>query len=284
MPWLRTSTQQRIATGNRRRHFRHSMELPIAVSARGMSAPIYAVLIDLSATGCRVRSLILLDRERVIEFKLQRAGYPALPLLGRIVSRTTPTSGAAFEYGVAFEELTARDVEQLNREVSELQRRAAAARAQEAQANRTPQDRSQRRKAVRAMTSFPLRFRCEGRASIIGQATDVGAGGLRLACTENFTIGTELELRFTLPSDVLKAYPPSGARLDITPFGPRRIRIPDNRRPFDEMFARGRIAAQFPPSKGRAVYGVEFTDIDGYTREEIARFTHAVQLSKLRAP
>jgi c-di-GMP-binding flagellar brake protein YcgR len=70
--------------------------------------------------------------------------------------------------------------------------------------------------------------------------------------------------------------------VEITPFGPRRVRIPDNRRPFEEMTIHGRIVSKFQPQRGRDVFGVQFTDVDGYQREEIARFTHAVQLAKLR--
>jgi c-di-GMP-binding flagellar brake protein YcgR len=54
------------------------------------------------------------------------------------------------------------------------------------------------------------------------------------------------------------------------------------RRPFEEMALRGRVVTRFQPAREREVYGVAFIEIDGYQREEIARFTHAMQLSKLR--
>jgi c-di-GMP-binding flagellar brake protein YcgR len=55
------------------------------------------------------------------------------------------------------------------------------------------------------------------------------------------------------------------------------------RRPFEEMSVRGRVVTRFQPVRDREVYGVAFIEIDGYQREEIARFTHAVQLSKIRS-
>jgi c-di-GMP-binding flagellar brake protein YcgR len=81
---------------------------------------------------------------------------------------------------------------------------------------------------------------------------------------------------------VLNVYPAPESRIEITPFGQRRVHVPDNRRPFEEMAIRGRILSRYEAEQGREQYGVAFTDIDGYQREEIARFTHAVQLARIR--
>jgi c-di-GMP-binding flagellar brake protein YcgR len=284
MPWLSPPEQTRPA-GNQRRYFRQSVELPISLGVRGLSAPVHATLMNISEGGCRFRSLILLDRERIVEFELRRPGHPPIPLTGRIVSRTMPERGAAYEYGVVFENLSPGRKDELAREIVALQRRAAMTRL-EAQRNAritAPSDPRQRRRSVRAMAAFPVRYRYEGHASTPAQACDVSAGGLRLLCSENLPVGTEMELRFTLPSDVLEVYPPPGERVEISPFGPRVVRIPDQRRPFEEMHLRGRIVSVFPPSRGRNVYGIEFLEVDGYTREELARFIHAAQLAKLRS-
>jgi c-di-GMP-binding flagellar brake protein YcgR len=79
-------------------------------------------------------------------------------------------------------------------------------------------------------------------------------------------------------------YPEETAVLDLSQPTPRKITSrPDMRRPFTEMAIRGRVVTRFQPVRDREVYGVAFLEIDGYQREEIARFTHAIQLSKIRS-
>jgi c-di-GMP-binding flagellar brake protein YcgR len=133
------------------------------------------------------------------------------------------------------------------------------------------------------LVSFPIRYRAPHKVTENAEAYDVSTGGLRLLTPEKIELGTPLELRFTLPSNYLYVFPPAEERTEISPFGPRKVRVPDNRRPFDAMSLRGRIVSRFQAVRGREVYGVQFTDIDGYQREEIARFTHAIQLAKLRS-
>jgi c-di-GMP-binding flagellar brake protein YcgR len=278
---------QGIERGNQRRTYRQSIELPIAIEVSGLPAPVYGTLVNISETGCRLRSLILIDRDRDVRFELKRPGHKAILLRGQIVSRSTPPSGGGYEYGLTFK-LTKSERETLLKEIQEMQRREAAARADNrpqtvpaaAPAAATGK---QRRGSVRTLVGFPVRYKTPGRPAIVAEANDVSMGGLRLICLEKLEIGTMVELRFTLPKSVLWVYPAAEDRTEITPFGPRRIRIPDNRRPFEEMIVHGRVVSRFAPLRDREVYGVQFTDIDGYQREEVARFTHAVQLAKLRS-
>jgi c-di-GMP-binding flagellar brake protein YcgR len=275
---------QGIERGNQRRTYRQSIELPIAIEA-GLPAPVYGTLVNISETGCRIRSLILIDRDRDVRFELKRPGHKAISLKGRIVARATPPSGGGYEYGVTFV-LTNSEREVLLREIQEMQRREAAARADnrpQTVAPPPPATGKQRRGSVRTMVGFPVRYRTPGKPAIVAEANDVSMGGLRLITVEKIDIGTMVELRFTLPNSVLWVYPAAEQRTEITPFGERRIRIPDNRRSFDEMLVHGRVVSRFAPQREREVYGVQFTDIDGYQREEVARFTHAVQLAKLRS-
>jgi hypothetical protein len=259
------------------------MELPIAVSVGGLPAPVYGTLVNLSEEGCRLRSLILLDRNRMVEFTLIRPGWKPLALRGRVLSRATPPVGGGFEYGVAFEGLPKSDREQLAREIAEFQRRAAIARNADLPTPATPKN-SQRRRAVRTMAAFPVRYRSDDHAARAATANDVSAGGMRLMCNDTLAIGTMITFEFTLPSSVLDVYPEGGEQVEISPFGHRQRRLPDHRRPFEPMVIRGRVRSRFPQARGKDVYGIEFVDIDGYQREEIARFAHAVQLSKIRNP
>lgn len=277
---------QSIERGNQRRTYRQSIELPIAVEIDGLPAPVYGTLVNISETGCRIRSLILIDRDRDVSFELKRPGHTAIHLRGKVVSRATPPSGGGYEYGITFK-LTNSEKAVLNKEIQEMQRREAAARADTrptTTGSTTPAvSAKQRRGSVRTLVGFPVRYRIAGRPAMTAEANDVSTGGLRLITPEKLEHGTMVELRFTLPNSVLWVYPAAEDRTEITPFGPRRIRIPDNRRSFEEMIVHGRIVSRFAPNRDREVYGVQFTDIDGYQREEVARFTHAVQLAKLRS-
>ena len=253
------------------------------MSVDGLPAPVYATLVNISETGCRVRSLILIDRHRAVEFQLRRQALAPLLLRGKVMSRATPSGGGGYEYGISFNGMPQSERDALSQEILELQRREAAARAQQRSAEVKPAipPGTQRRRSVRTLFSFPVRYRF-GKTSSPAEANDISTGGLRLMCREDVPLGVDVEIRFRLPNAVLDIFPPSEERTEITPFGPRKIRLPDNRRPFAEMLLRGRVISRFAPQRGREVYGVQFTDIDGYHREEIARFTHAVQLQKLR--
>lgn len=291
MLWLgRRSVKGVAREDNERRTYRQSMELPIALEVAGLPAAVYGTLMNLSETGCRLRSLILIDRNREISFDLSRPNKTTFTLRGKIVSRATPEKGGGYEYGVVFS-LTQTEKLSLAKEIHEMQRRAAAARAdKKIPVPTAPSSKGnvasgkQRRTAVRTMVEFKVRYRYANKSSIAAEANDVSMGGLRLLTKIELPIGTIVEVRFTLPGDFLKAYPEASERTEVTPFGPRKVRIPDNRRPFEEMTIHGRIVSKFQPQGGREVFGVQFTDAEGYQREEIARFTHSVQLAKLRSP
>ena len=272
------------AANNKRKAFRQSLELPIAVAVRGLAAPIYATLLDLSEGGCRFRSLILIERGSPVEFAIPRRDGSKLTLGGKIVVRAMKSHGAQYEYGVTFARLLPSTREEISHVLLEMQRRAGISRAEARTAPVAPSaNAKQRRQTVRAFITFPIRFRRQGKPSQQGEASDIGSGGLRLTCPDSLPLGTTLELRFLLPSRVLDIYPPPTEKIEITPFGLKTVRIADHRKPFEEMTIHGRVVSQFDPKRTLHVHGVEFIDLDGYSREEIARFTHAVQLTKLRS-
>ena len=265
----------------KRATFRQSLEIPISFEAGGKAAQVYGTLIDISETGCRLRSLILLDRDCVVRFELRRSGGASLRLRGHVAGRRAPSDGAGYEYGITFDGLSAAERKQLIAEIMEMQRREAAARAH-VRDEKPPQQNDQRRKDLRQSVSFPISFRRPGSVWLSGFCADVSAGGIRLVCGDAIEDGSEIELRFTLPNEVLDVFPKGGERTEITPFGPRRVRVPDNRRPFDQIFARAQVVAKLAAVEGRNSFGVEFVNLDGYSREEIVRFNHALQLRRLR--
>jgi hypothetical protein len=262
----------------------HSLEMPVVMSVRRLPAPVYGTLMEITAHGAKIRSLVLMERGTEVEFDLGIGSGAPLAINGRVAARRNAPSGARFEYHLLFDRMTESQIDALARQVRELETRAAASRSIQKAIDSMPTTDRERRGSYRALTAFPVMFSRDGNQWGEGRVGDISSTGIRMNCGELIAIGTLLDMKVTLPSSVLDVYPEETAVLDISqPNAPRRIGgRPDMRRPFGEMAIRGRVVTRFQPVRDREVYGVAFLEIDGYQREEIARFTHAIQLSKMR--
>lgn len=257
------------------RTFAHSLEAPIVMSVRKIPAPVYGTLMTITTAGCTLRSLVLMERGTQVEFDLGGS----VVACGRVTARRTASQGARFEYDVQFE-MGEANLDAVAHYVRELERRAAVGRSEAALAKIPTTD--QRRGAYRAIASIPVVIRLENDIPREGRIGDISCSGIRLICGTPIAIGTAVDLRFTLPSNVLDVYPEETAVIDMSGPVPRRVGRSDQRRPFEEMRLQGRIVTRFDRTReGRELLGVAFVEIDGFLREEIARFTHAVQLAKL---
>jgi hypothetical protein len=223
-----------------------------------------------------------MERGTEVEFDITISGNGPLTVNGRVESRRNAAAGARFEYHVSFAAMAEPQIDALARAVRDMERRAASSRSIQRALDQIPTTDTHRRGSYRALSTFSANFRREGDAWTEGKVGDISATGIRMNCEQLISIGTMLDMRITLPSSVLNVYPEETAVLDLTQSTPRRIGRADMRRPFEEMALRGRVVTRFQPAREREVYGVAFIEIDGYQREEIARFTHAMQLSKLR--
>jgi c-di-GMP-binding flagellar brake protein YcgR len=256
---------------NERSSYRQSVDLQVQVSVKGIRLPLNATIVDVSVTGCRLRSWIALERDANVAFDWPREGVQ-LRLAGTVAARRPSTEGEAFEYGVTFTGLLPAESDLLAREIVEAQRREAFNRAQRAAAlNIKPSD-VNRRGAYRANVRFSVELILADRLAtpIEVIASDISAGGLRIAFEKDLRVNDEVTLRFRLPNDVLRIYPPQVEE------------VKKLRRPFEEMRIRSRIASRLEDEEGKPVFGIAFVEVDAYTREEIARFIHAVQLGELR--
>ncbi len=262
----------------------HSLEMPVVMSVRRLPAPVYGTLMEITAHGAKIRSLVLMERGTEVEFDLGIGTGAPLAINGRVAARRNAPSGARFEYHLLFDRMTEGQIDNLARQVRELEVRAAASRSIQKAIDSMPTTDRERRGSYRALTAFPVLFSRDGNQWSEGRVGDISSTGIRMNCGELVAIGTLLDMKVTLPSSVLDVYPEETAILDLSqPNAPRRIGgRPDMRRPFGEMSIRGRVVTRFQPVRDREVYGVAFLEIDGYQREEIARFTHAIQLSKMR--
>ena len=261
-----------------------SLEMPVVMSVRRLPAPVYGTLMEVNAHGARIRSLVLMERGTEVEFDLTLGGNAPITVNGKVEGRRNAASGARFEYQLSFDTMAESQIDILARAVSDLDRRAAASRSMQKAIDQIPTTDQNRRGSYRAMTAFNVRFRRDADQWGEGSVGDISATGIRMSCEQLIAIGTVLDMKITLPSVVLDVYPEETAVLDISSGVPRRVGgRADMRRAFEEMSLRGRVVTRFQPVREREVYGVAFIEIDGYQREEIARFTHAVQLNKLRS-
>lgn len=268
---------------NARSSYRQPMDLPVHVDVKGIRLPINATIVDVSVTGCRLRSWIALERGANLTFTWPREGV-RLFLSGAVAERRASSKGEAFEYGIVFTGMPAAQTDELAKEILEAQRREAFNRTQREHETHVNPSESNRRSAYRAHVRFPVEVTFVERpaAPLQACAVDVGAGGLRIACDRDLQPNDEIVLRFRMPAEVLRVFP-AQIREEIveTPFGPR-MRTKNSRKPFEEMRIRSRVAARLERDGGPCEFGIAFVEIDAYTREEIARFIHAVQLGELR--
>lgn len=268
---------------NSRESYRQTVDLPVQVDVRGVRLPINATIVDISVSGCRLRSWIALDRGVSVAFDWPRESV-RLRLAGSVVARRPSPQGETYEYGVTFTGLLPDEQATLTREILEAQRREAFNRAQRAAAMNVKPSDINRRTAYRANVQFPLEltFVDKPGAPFHVTASDISAGGLRITCDRELDVNDEVMLRFHLPNDVLRVFPAQiEEEVVMTPFGPR-TRTRNQRRAFEEMRIRARVASRLGGEEDAPAFGIAFVEVEAYTREEIARFIHAVQLGELR--
>jgi len=140
------------------------------------------------------------------------------------------------------------------------------------------------RQSYRASFEFPVLYAAAGRTGVrTALANDLSSGGLRLIGDEDFPDESTLELRFTLPNDLIKDVHVEKEIVQTTPRGKTKKKIMVPPEPFHEMSVRAKIViAFFNPRRRKFAHGVQFVEIDERTQEEIQRFIHVWQIRQLR--
>src|SRR5579863_7440349 len=108
------------------RSYAHSLEMPVVMSVRRLPAPVYGTLMEITAHGAKIRSLVLMERGTEVEFDLGIGGGAPLAVNGRVEARRNAPSGARFEYHLMFDRMSEPQIDALAKQVRELERRAAA--------------------------------------------------------------------------------------------------------------------------------------------------------------
>ena len=140
------------------------------------------------------------------------------------------------------------------------------------------------RQSYRASVEFPVIYTADGRdGSRSAVANDLSAGGLRLVGDEDFPDESMIELRFTLPNDLIHSVQVEKEIVETTARGKtkKKIMVPPD--PFHEMCVRAKVVIAFLNVRRRKfAHGVQFVDIDERTAEEIQRFIHIWQIHLIR--
>jgi hypothetical protein len=257
-----------------------SVEFPTTVSARGI-APANAVVEHLTAAECRFRTVVYFDPGDVIEFAFGFSQESKVAVRGKVVTRTS--KGPRFIYQMRLEGMPGPDLDRLARTLAECYRRQALTRRHEAMVRNLPTTERLTRSDVRVLARFPMIYRTPKENPRDATAGDVSAGGMLMFCKEALVEGEPVELRFTLPSDVLDALPEETLMLDMrkgTATPARKDRDP--RRAFTEMVVGARVVNHRPVGNGTYAYGLAYTCLDGYQAEEIARYANAAQRARSR--
>lgn len=264
---------ERNATpSNRRTSYRQKLDIPIEVKIQGLHGEPnrQATLMDLSSTGCRIRSQVTYEMGTRVGFTLPSADRP-LKLSGAIVSREKSVSSFIFDYGITFSGLSDAQKETIVQQLMSYQRRDAVA-VSFKKSTETVKDGPQTRLTYREEVTFPVSFIHGQSVNSSGHASDISMDGIRLWTDMALQNAARVHLKFTLPEYVL--YPEAE---------PDELPRPVGKHPqaFREMTARGVVVARLPSNTKKIPHGVKFVDLHPVDREELARFIHLLQLYKL---
>lgn len=140
------------------------------------------------------------------------------------------------------------------------------------------------RQAYRASFEFPVVYTVAGRAQERGAlANELSSGGLRLIGDEDFLDQTEVELRFTLPNELIAGVLVEKEIEQTTSRGKVKKKLMVPPEPFRPMTVRGKTVIAFLNlPRRKLMHGVQFVDLDERTAEEVQRFIHVWQIKQLR--
>lgn len=259
---------------------KHTFDVPVKFRLRGVKEPVQATLLHIAVSGCRLRSWMLMERGTAISFEWRLAGGKLLELSGAVAARYAPRNGGVgFEYAIALEALPQADADALSSEAAMLARRTASARSYDTSLIDISQF-----TGYRVADDFGIAYRNDDPRALQkrGRACDVTGNGLRLRCDQTLKTDDTLVLQFTLPEHVLHVHKGKDDELVVGPFGYRRVPRKYLRRPFHELKIKARVLGAAKDSHRRDAFEVQFLDVDGMAREELARYIHASQLQSLK--
>jgi hypothetical protein len=255
---------------------RPSLEIPTSVAARGLS-PVNAVIEHLTASQCRLRTVVLLDRNEVLAFDVNLPGQKPMTARGRVLSCTS--APPRFIYTISLDVMAERHVDELARGLAASYPQHRSRLLDVASLRDLPTTDGLTRTKPRQATEFAVQYRTPNGRIKAATATEISTGGIRLICSDALVESELVELRFTLPSTVLDAYHEETAVLDLRGAGQRRNVVPSRlREPFQELVAYARVRYHKPLGMQTYEFGLEFCALDRAAHDEIARYVDAARL------
>jgi len=252
-------------SGNRRTYYRQPIYSTINLRIPGVRAPIVATLVDLSGGGCLINTRTMLQERYPVQFDLVNAAEAKLTLTGRIRKARYTRTDHTFHYGVEFSFLDETEREELLRFISHEQRRTLTGRVESTIRSASyPRD---LRNHHRVDTSFPVQCNVSGLSHpFVVDAVDVSAGGMRVLTGRILRQEWAIELRFTLPNDVLRK---------VRQFAGGNIA---KGHPFNEMSVTGQALPGLTPANAQFIQRLTFHRPNPHTISELQRFVNAVRL------
>jgi hypothetical protein len=250
-----------------------SLEYATVVSVRGI-APANAIVEYLTAAQCRLRTIVFFEVGECVEFPFGLPKAKKILVRGDVISRTA--NGPRFIYRLHLDGANAEDVDDAVQEVAAFQRHSAATESREDPLVRLRTTEQLTRSSVRVPATFPIEYRTPNQGTRPAKAGDLSIDGMSMTCREALVQGEPVEVRITLPSDVLAVYPEETAAIDLHKGTATALRNGQHR-PFEERTLGGRIVNHRPLADGTFTYGLAFTCIDRQQSEELARYIDAVQ-------
>ncbi len=251
---------------NRRSFYRQAMYLRIDLRVAGVRIPVPSTLVDISAGGCQIHARTLIKPHVAIEFEIPRNGKSPLRLAGKLRKVTYTATDRTFRYAVEFDSLSDGMRDELARFIHEEQRRALSISRRGVEEERPkPSMRLQELRAHRRVeVNLSVTYTVGSTpGNFEGIAVDVSTGGLRLISDRVLRQEWDVNIRFTLPNDVLRVL---HSRAGI-------------QRPFSELRLVARPLPGVKQTRGRYMQSLVWVNPDPQTTDEIHRFVEANTLA-----
>lgn len=220
-----------------------SLEYETTVSARGI-APANAVVEQIDASQCRLRTIVLFDPGDSIEFALARSGGGEAAVRGTVATRLS--KGPRFVYIIRLDRMSAKEIDALNETLDDLDESAAEPEIQPASPDGLT------RASLRVPVNFDITFRTPAIDFRPAKAIDISTSGLMMSCDELLVPGVPVELRLSLPG----------------------------RRSAKELTLGARVVTRQEPLKGTFLYGLALTCVSNRLRGQLDRYVNAARPSQ----
>jgi hypothetical protein len=171
-----------------------SLEVPTMVNAGG--SPVMAIIENLNASECRMRSVNTFAIGARVAFALTIHGAPSVPLEGTIAS--IKQNGPRFSYVVSLHTtLMQRDA---------ITRAVDVARSRAAHAADVKTENGLTRASVRVPVNVEIRYAQPGKPAQTARALNISTGGLYMNVLDEIPVGTTLELDIPLGATRVKVH------------------------------------------------------------------------------